>query len=470
MSRLRFFRIVIAVLIFLKSDFVFSQSNSIRWSASEWELANTAKNVAGITEEEKNAMCYLNLSRLFPVKYAEVEVESYKPYSSSGESYKSSLLTTLRSMTPLTALQWSDKMYVLAKCWAMESGRKGLTGHSRTECVTGYSGENCAYGTYTGQEIIVDLLVDEGITSLGHRKNCLNKEFTTVGISIQPHNSVYKICCVLDFDWNEELLAQNNTYNRSVSPNQVRVESNTVTQNTVTESTSSQNNVLDYSHNNSALKQGSSSALATNSIIKGSRLFKSSSGRKNSQTSKRPSGEIGLLNSSSNRYFLTLEPRINYCFDIADHVTTNKLVQGDFIGAISFSIQSAKAYKNKKRFRTLYSSELYFSQDNTNNQLFLSSFLSRSMPMNYRFYPQLSSSLDFELFNRIDLGFGAFWGMSKSVEKLYNSQVYKLNIAYKFKLVGYRFTLGAEAYQKGLKSFSPSLLVPFLALQFEASH
>jgi uncharacterized protein YkwD len=42
------------------------------------------------------------------------------------------------------------------------------------------------------------LLIDDGIKSLGHRKNILNAGFHFVGIAIEPHKT-YGTNCVMDF-------------------------------------------------------------------------------------------------------------------------------------------------------------------------------------------------------------------------------------------------------------------------------
>ena len=60
-----------------------------------------------------------------------------------------------------------------------------------------FYGECCDYGSNDPVEIIITLLIDKDITSLGHRKILLGK-YTSVGISIQPHSS-YRFNTVLDF-------------------------------------------------------------------------------------------------------------------------------------------------------------------------------------------------------------------------------------------------------------------------------
>ena len=89
---------------------------------------------------------------------------------------------------------------------AIESGKTGHTGHKdfkqRFEPYMGnpyqHVGENCSYGYDTAIDIVITLLIDEGIKDVGHRKNILNESFNSVGVSIRPHKR-YRNNCVIDF-------------------------------------------------------------------------------------------------------------------------------------------------------------------------------------------------------------------------------------------------------------------------------
>lgn len=51
----------------------------------------------------------------------------------------------------------------------------------------GYAGENISAGKSTAREIVIQLLVDDGVASRGHRENILTPVFTRVGVAIAPH-------------------------------------------------------------------------------------------------------------------------------------------------------------------------------------------------------------------------------------------------------------------------------------------
>jgi len=59
-------------------------------------------------------------------------------------------------------------------------------------------GENCSYGYERAIDIVLTLLIDEGIKNLGHRNNILGPDFNSVGVAIRPHKT-YRVNCVMDF-------------------------------------------------------------------------------------------------------------------------------------------------------------------------------------------------------------------------------------------------------------------------------
>ncbi|GHV77374.1 hypothetical protein AGMMS49942_21950 [Spirochaetia bacterium] len=59
-------------------------------------------------------------------------------------------------------------------------------------------GENIDYGPSSGRDIVVDLLIDDGIPDRGHRDNIMLPGFTQAGVSIGTH-ARYGIICVIDY-------------------------------------------------------------------------------------------------------------------------------------------------------------------------------------------------------------------------------------------------------------------------------
>jgi uncharacterized protein YkwD len=180
-----------------------NQTMAQPWTNGERDAASTASEINGLSEEEKNAFMYLNLARMHPRRFAQNELRQYlgaDRYKNPKElnSYELSLKKTLLEMSPMPPLKFSRRMYELAKCFSNESKILGTVGHTRSNCKGGYLGECCSYGPETGWGIILLLLVDDGIESLGHREICLDKNYVGLGVSINEHPKFGK-CCVLDF-------------------------------------------------------------------------------------------------------------------------------------------------------------------------------------------------------------------------------------------------------------------------------
>lgn len=167
------------------------------WTGEELSRANTAKDCPYMNQVEKDVVLYNNLARMYPAKFAQIELRSQRE-----TAYLTSLRQDLNTMRPAQPLYVNRAETESAKCWAAESGRRGIVGHDRVGCsnnhVSEQWGENCSYGANTGRDIVIQLLIDEGITGLGHRRNCLNPSFQSMGVGFAMH-SVYTCCCVMDF-------------------------------------------------------------------------------------------------------------------------------------------------------------------------------------------------------------------------------------------------------------------------------
>ncbi|MEQ9405301.1 MAG: CAP domain-containing protein [Cyclobacteriaceae bacterium] len=172
------------------------------FTSTEINSANTALGVDYLTKEEQDIYLYSNLARAYPLKfynfYRAFAIAEGKSSDLTRNSYFTSLTKELKTMKPVGIMYPDREMYELARCWADESGEKGLIGHDREECPKGYSGENCAYGYDTGLEIVVKLLIDEGVKDLGHRINLLYPDWKGMGAAISEHKD-YRFCAVQNF-------------------------------------------------------------------------------------------------------------------------------------------------------------------------------------------------------------------------------------------------------------------------------
>ncbi|MDP3178556.1 MAG: CAP domain-containing protein, partial [Spirochaetaceae bacterium] len=195
-------------------------------AAGAASLAGGATSVgpAFLSQVEAEIVAELNLARSAPSEYAAFlrEYRSYirgKLYEQPGkiaislnEGAKAvdEAIAFLEKQKPLGVLTASKGMSRAAKDLAAEQGRTGATGHSSADGSSPFdrmerygdwkrtAGENCAYGGETGREIVIQLIVDDGVPSRGHRANIFNPDFAVVGVAVGPHPG-YRVVCVQDF-------------------------------------------------------------------------------------------------------------------------------------------------------------------------------------------------------------------------------------------------------------------------------
>lgn len=178
------------------------QTYSASWTEDEVRAANTVGSATYMSQLERDVMICINLARLYPRKFAQIEVAPYgkQMTSPSFPQYKQSLMQTLQTMEPVSAIVPAYEYYLSAYCWAEESGRLGIIGHARVECEKVNVAECCSYGVCTPMDITLQWLIDDNVASLGHRINCLSPRYTQGGVAHMPHK-VWKYCTVLDIIW-----------------------------------------------------------------------------------------------------------------------------------------------------------------------------------------------------------------------------------------------------------------------------
>lgn len=169
---------------------------------------NTAKNINYLSEQEKNVVLYINIARCYPIYFYDAILTPYMNSLNENKKtkYHKSLKQDLRSTKGLHALQFNESIYPITKKFASDMGQHGKTGHVSPKGENlrkrmgkpGLYGENCSYGFNNALDIVYQLMLDEGETTLGHRKNILDPDFGTIAVSIQKHKK-YTWNCVMDF-------------------------------------------------------------------------------------------------------------------------------------------------------------------------------------------------------------------------------------------------------------------------------
>jgi len=178
-----------------------------KWDPLVIEMANTAKDFEYYSDEEKKVIFFMNLVRLDAMLFSETILPAYvEDNDVENNSYLKSLYKDLRKTDKLKALLPEEDLTSVAQGHATKSGKTGHVGHKdfskRFEPYMGnpYSnvGENCSYGYAEAIDIVLSLLIDDGVKNLGHRVNILKPVFNSVGVAIREHKG-YRYNCVIDF-------------------------------------------------------------------------------------------------------------------------------------------------------------------------------------------------------------------------------------------------------------------------------
>jgi uncharacterized protein YkwD len=178
------------------------------WKDTKYAACNTARNVKYLSATEKEVIYVLNLARLYPQQFNKTVVAKWPTYIEESwlvtNTYYTSLVTLLDKMQPVGMLSADSVAWISARCHAISSGQKGYVGHDRqSETCTQqqkYWAECCHYGYNSAVEIVLSLLVDKDVPSLGHRITLLSDSYKAVGVSLKPHTT-YRFNTVLDFTY-----------------------------------------------------------------------------------------------------------------------------------------------------------------------------------------------------------------------------------------------------------------------------
>jgi uncharacterized protein YkwD len=108
----------------------------------------------------------------------------------------------------LDYLKWSEGLSQACYDHIRDQGPKGNNGHVGSDgsgpsdrikkyVTTMMTGENLAYSDVdNGEDVILQLIIDDGVPSRGHRKNIFEKDFTHMGVSCGCHTMYNEVCCI----------------------------------------------------------------------------------------------------------------------------------------------------------------------------------------------------------------------------------------------------------------------------------
>lgn len=188
---------------------------------------SAAGTVAGAVDYrsiEREVLAELNAARTNPAGYAahlSALLASYQGNvlqrpgrvairTQEGPAAVREAIAALQRQPPLGALTPSVAMSNAARDLVVDQGTTGGVGHigrdnsSPTTRLARYgtwgvsSAENIDYGLFaSGREVVIDLLVDDGVGDRGHRRNIFDPTARIAGIACGPHPR-YGSVCVID--------------------------------------------------------------------------------------------------------------------------------------------------------------------------------------------------------------------------------------------------------------------------------
>ncbi len=158
-----------------------------------------------ITSFQQSMLDEINLARTNPAEYAELRLKADMNNSADNGSY-----LYLKNLSPLGALSFSNPLNVSASNYASFLAEKNLMGHNedgtplKRAIIVGFTGssigENIAASSgdsfnsvLNPKEAAIDfvriMIIDEGVSDLGHRMTMLNSKYKTIGIGFKRNTA-----------------------------------------------------------------------------------------------------------------------------------------------------------------------------------------------------------------------------------------------------------------------------------------
>ena len=190
---------------------------------SKWDVKalDTARNVDYLSDIEKDVVLEMNMARTNPSLYADLYIAP-RIKNFNGKTYNGRLITQegaavvdecakfMAKAKALSVLKPEKGLSLAAQKHSGTQGETDQTGHTGVDGSTPFkriekygtyktAGENIAYGSNSGRDFVVDLLIDDGVSSRGHRKNIMNAQFDSSGVGYTKKHKTYGSVCVITY-------------------------------------------------------------------------------------------------------------------------------------------------------------------------------------------------------------------------------------------------------------------------------
>jgi hypothetical protein len=140
----------------------------------------------------------------------------YKPGKKIGIKTKEGIsaylecIEFLKNQSPIAELIYDEEVSKAAQDHADDIGPSGVCDHkgtddstvdSRIERYVDWGGsvcENLDFGAETPEEVILSLIIEDGVPDRGHRTTIFQPNIKYIGVGVSEH-SVYKLCTIIDY-------------------------------------------------------------------------------------------------------------------------------------------------------------------------------------------------------------------------------------------------------------------------------
>jgi uncharacterized protein YkwD len=184
---------------------------------------NTAKNIAYLNQLEQEVIHELNKVRSNPKRFAEEYLEELQASfdgklftypgqdpvrTQEGISPLTECIRVLKSTAPISILQPAEGLTRATEELVRDQQKHGGIGHITRNGSTPQkriekygewnicSAEDITYGSFEARQVVIFLLIDDGVPGRSHRKNILNPCFRFAGVAFGNHPSYLSMCAI----------------------------------------------------------------------------------------------------------------------------------------------------------------------------------------------------------------------------------------------------------------------------------
>jgi uncharacterized protein YkwD len=213
-----------------KGDYSFNREDSDLYEKEQDQQQDSTsfqqfENADYMNRTEQEVIMEINRLRSDPAGYARTHLAPLRTYyhdkmlilpgkkpmmTREGIAALEECIQELENTRPTPTLSPCEGLTLASRDLADDQGPTETTGHigndgssmpARIERHGEWAGsiaENISYGFSDASDIVITLLIDDGVPSRGHRQTLLNGVFNYAGVTIGPHRR-YHTMCVIDF-------------------------------------------------------------------------------------------------------------------------------------------------------------------------------------------------------------------------------------------------------------------------------